>query len=60
VETRNDPVIGEAEGEMRVFVERRHRAFLFTRISANFSRRVMVLIAASRFNAELWLGRISS
>jgi len=30
--------------------------FFFGWIIANFSRRVIALIAASRFNAELWSG----
>jgi hypothetical protein len=59
IESRNDPVASEAEREVWVFVERRHHAFLLARIIAIFSRRVSALIAASRFNAELWLGRAS-
>jgi hypothetical protein len=55
VKARNDPVIGETEGEVRVFVEQRHHAFFLNRIIVNFPCRSIALIAASRFNAELWL-----
>src|SRR5262249_32210940 len=56
MESRDDPVVGEAEGEMGVFVERDHPAFLLKRIIANFSRLVIPLIAASRFKAAPRLG----
>ena len=56
MKTRNDAIIAESEGEVRVLVERRHRAFFLSRLIANFSCRVIALIAASRFKAELWLG----
>jgi SdpI/YfhL protein family len=45
--------IGEAEGEVRVLAEWNHLAFFLSRISANFSLRLIALIAASRFKAEL-------
>ncbi len=53
VEAGDDPVVGEAEGEPGVLVEWDHPAFFLNRISANFSRLVIALIAASRFKAEL-------
>jgi hypothetical protein len=56
VEAGDEPAVGEPEGEVRVFVERDHPAFLPRRIIANLARRVMALIAASRFKAELRLG----
>jgi uncharacterized protein (DUF2236 family) len=56
METGDEPVVYEAEGEVRVFVERDHPAFLLKRIIANFARLVIALIAASRFKAKLRLG----
>jgi hypothetical protein len=52
VEARDDPVVRKSEGEPGVFVERDHPAFFLTRIIASFARRVIALIAASRFKAE--------
>jgi hypothetical protein len=56
MEPGNDPVGGEPEGEVRVMVERNHPAFFLERIRANFSLRVIALIANSRFKAALWFG----
>src|SRR5262245_34054918 len=56
METRNDPVVGEPEGEAGVAVERNHPAFFLNRMNASLSCLVMALIAASRFKAELRLG----
>jgi hypothetical protein len=61
LEARHKPSRPYAHGFVlsSLFVKRRHHAFLLARIIASFSRRVIALIAASRFNAELWLGRAS-
>jgi len=59
MEAGDDPVIGKPEGEVRVVVEWDHPAFFLKRIIANLSFRVIALIAASRFKAELWFGCVS-
>ena len=56
MEAGNDPVVAEAEGELRFMVKRDQDAFFLSRTIANFSCRVIALIAASRFKAELWSG----
>jgi hypothetical protein len=55
VKAGNNPVVGKAEREVRVTVERNHPAFFLNRIIASFSFLVSALIAASRFNAALRL-----
>ena len=55
VNARDEPVVGKAKGEPGVVVEWDHPAFFFNRISANLSRLVIALIAASRFRAKLRL-----
>src|SRR5207249_2925436 len=53
MEAWDDPVVCKTESEPEVVVEWDHPAFFFNRISACLFRRVIALIAASRFSAAL-------